>query len=543
MVLPVSPLTTATRAVLAPMLLYALAVVPRYPGAAMHWLAIEPALVLAVMLVVPRRAERGLRALVVLVYALVLALSAASWGTGLAFGRTFELARDYRLPVFGWNVFAHAIGYATAVAVLVAVIVAIACLLVLLFRSLRAWTHATVPQRLRYAALAALMLIALLALGLMRTQPVAPVYERIAVQARHYLERRNERRAFQRELQAPPMDARADLGRLAGQNVLFVFVESYGRTLFERALYADTVKSRLADFERRIGEAGFAARSGWLTSPTVGGQSWLAHATLLSGLWIDSQPRYEALIASDRISLNRRFRQAGWRTVAVMPAITRAWPESAWFSYDRVYASDDLGYEGEPFNWVTMPDQYTLAALQRAELDPAGTQPVMIEAALISSHAPWVPIPPLMEWSRIGNGAVFNDYARAGDPPVEVWKDADRVRTQYRKAIDYSLATLASFIAERADDNLVLVILGDHQPAPIITGNNASRDVPMHIVSADPAVLKAVKGWGWKHGMTPDANTPVWRMDTFYDRFLSAFDSNADAGQPPSPAGTPAQPK
>ena len=137
MVLPVSSLTTATRAVLAPMLLYALAVVPRYPGAAMHWLAIEPALVLAAMLVVPRRAERGLRALVVLVYALVLALSAASWGTGLAFGRTFELARDYRLPVFGWNVFAHAIGYAPAVAVLVAVIVAIACLLVLLFRSLR----------------------------------------------------------------------------------------------------------------------------------------------------------------------------------------------------------------------------------------------------------------------------------------------------------------------------------------------------------------------------------------------------------------------
>ncbi|MES1931763.1 hypothetical protein T35B1_04103 [Salinisphaera shabanensis T35B1] len=523
------------------MLLYALAVVPRYPGAAMHWLAIEPALVLAAMLVVPRRAERGLRALVVLVYALVLALSAASWGTGLAFGRTFELARDYRLPVFGWNVFTHAIGYATAVAVLVAVIVAIACLLVLLFRSLRAWTHATVPQHLRYAALAALMLIALLALGLMRTQPVAPVYERIAVQARHYLERRNERRAFQRELQAPPMDARADLGRLAGQNVLFVFVESYGRTLFERALYADTVKSRLAGFERRIGEAGFAARSGWLTSPTVGGQSWLAHATLLSGLWIDSQPRYEALIDSDRISLNRRFRQAGWRTVAVMPAITRAWPQAEWFGYDRLYASDDLGYEGEPFNWVTMPDQFTLAALQRAELADTARPPVMIEAALISSHAPWVPIPPLLDWSTLGDGRVFDDYARAGDPPVEVWKDPDRVRAQFLKAIDYSLETLASFIAERASDDLVLVILGDHQPAPIITGDNASRDVPIHIVAADPAVVAAIDDWDWAKGMTPHAATPVWRMDDFYAHFLSAFAGDAERTPPRVGSAAPAR--
>ncbi|MES1940056.1 hypothetical protein T5B8_07423 [Salinisphaera sp. T5B8] len=536
-------MTTAVRVLVAPLLLYALAALPLRPGGSVTCMPIEPALVLAAMLCVPRRAERGLRVLVVLGYGLLLALTAADWGTGLAFGRSFELARDYRLPVFGWNVFAHVVGYGLAVVALVAAIVVIGLLLYLLFRGLAVWTRTAGPHRLRYAALVAALLIAPLTVSLTRSQTAAPVYERIALHAHQYLARRTERRAFQRSLQTPAVDAGTDLARLAGKNVLFVFVESYGRTVFERALYAETIGPRLRAFEHTIAAAGFRARSGWLTSPTVGGQSWLAHATLLSGLWIDSQPRYEALIASDRISLNRRFRQAGWRTVAVMPAITRAWPESAWFSYDRVYASDDLGYEGEPFNWVTMPDQYTLAALQRAELDPAGTQPVMIEAALISSHAPWVPIPPLMEWSRIGNGAVFNDYARAGDPPVEVWKDADRVRTQYRKAIDYSLATLASFIAERADDNLVLVILGDHQPAPIITGNNASRDVPMHIVSADPAVLEAVEGWGWKHGMTPDANTPVWRMDTFYDRFLSAFDSNADAGQPPSPAGTPAQPK
>ena len=48
-----------------------------------------------------------------------------------------------------------------------------------------------------------------------------------------------------------------------------------------------------------------------------------------------------------------------------MPAITLPWPEADWFGYDRVLAARDLGYRGQPFNWVTMPDQFTLAAFER----------------------------------------------------------------------------------------------------------------------------------------------------------------------------------
>jgi hypothetical protein len=33
--------------------------------------------------------------------------------------------------------------------------------------------------------------------------------------------------------------------------------------------------------------AGFSAKSTFLTSPTFGGISWLAHSTLQSGMWID----------------------------------------------------------------------------------------------------------------------------------------------------------------------------------------------------------------------------------------------------------------
>jgi hypothetical protein len=73
------------------------------------------------------------------------------------------------------------------------------------------------------------------------------------------------------------------------------------------------------------------------------------------------------------------------------------------------------------------------------------------------------------------------------------------------------------------DDNLVLVFLGDHQPASVVSGQGASHDVPITIVARDPAVLDRISGWGWQSGLKPNAQAPVWRMDSFRDRFLSAF--------------------
>src|SRR3546814_19561763 len=93
----------------------------------------------------------------------------------------------------------------------------------------------------------------------------------------------------------------------------------------------------------------------------VGGQSWLAHGSVLSGLWIDDQRRYDSLMASDRRTLVHGFRRAGWRTVAAMPAITMPWPEGDYFGFDTVYAAGALGYRGAPFHWVPMPEPYTIA--------------------------------------------------------------------------------------------------------------------------------------------------------------------------------------
>ncbi|PZQ48014.1 MAG: sulfatase [Rhodovulum sulfidophilum] len=356
-------------------------------------------------------------------------------------------------------------------------------------------------------------------LGEARTTAIAAAHLRDAVAASEDISR------FRAAAAGDPRAADAPgaiLPALAGHDVFVVFVESYGRSALENPLYAPTIRATLAASAEALASEGLAARSGWLTAPMVGGQSWFAHGTLLAGIRIDSQARYGALIESQRETLPRLAQRAGWRSVAVMPAITLPWPEARYFGYDTVLAAKDLGYAGPPFNWVTMPDQFTLASFERQALDPAPRPPVIAEIALISSHAPWTPIPPLLPWDALGDGEVFDAYARAGESPEALWRDPDKVRAQYRAAIDYALRTVLAFAGRRAETAPLFVILGDHQPANFVSGDPVSRDVPIHLVGP-PELVDRIAGWGWAPGLLPDPATPAWPMEDFRDRFLDAF--------------------
>ena len=85
---------------------------------------------------------------------------------------------------------------------------------------------------------------------------------------------------------------------------------------------------------------GFHARSGWLRSPTFGGISWLAHSTLQTGLWIDSQQRYDQVLSGDRFTLSQAFGSAGWRTVSDVPSDDGAWAQGRrFYGFDQMYDS------------------------------------------------------------------------------------------------------------------------------------------------------------------------------------------------------------
>lgn len=313
---------------------------------------------------------------------------------------------------------------------------------------------------------------------------------------------------------------------LRGKDIIFTFIESYGRSAIEDPIMAPGVDQTLSDSTAALAKAGFHAKSGWLTSSTYGGGSWFGHSTTLSGLWIDNQQRYRTVMASDHLSLTKAFQKTGaWDTVGIMPGVQKSWPEQKYYGLDRVYNAFQMGYKGPKFSWSTMPDQYALESFQRLEHGKKRDKPLMSEIILTSSHQPWAPIPKMVDWEDVGNGSIFDAIQKEGLKVSDIYNDQTKSREEYGKSIQYSVTALTQWMERYASDNTVLVFLGDHQPIAKVSGDKASRDVPISIVAKDPKVLEKVDSWNWTDGLRPAHDAPVWKMDLFRDRFLTAYGS------------------
>jgi phosphatidylglycerophosphate synthase len=311
---------------------------------------------------------------------------------------------------------------------------------------------------------------------------------------------------------------------LRGKDVLLVFVESYGRFAVQDPSVSPRIDAVLERGDAQLRAAGFSSRSAFLTSPTFGGLSWLAHSTLQAGVRVDGQRRYDQLVERDRLTLTRAFKRAGWRAVGAMPGNRRAWAEGrTFYGYDAVYDRRNFGYRGPGFGVAPMPDQYTFLALQRRELAKRGRPPLFAEVDLISSHAPWTRIPRFIPWGDVGDGSIYDRLPSEESTRASLFGDSERARAAYGLSIEYSLNSFFSFVQRYGHEDLVLVLLGDHQPATVVTGQGASHDVPISVIAHDPEVLDQIDGWRWQDGMSPSPRAPVWPMEAFRDRFLTAF--------------------
>ncbi|MEU6657259.1 CDP-alcohol phosphatidyltransferase [Streptomyces sp. NPDC046900] len=313
---------------------------------------------------------------------------------------------------------------------------------------------------------------------------------------------------------------------LRGKDMVFTFIESYGRSAIEDPVMAPGVDRTLDAGTQALAKAGFHAKSGWLTSATYGGSSWLGHSTFMSGLWVNNQNRYRTVTASDHLTLTEAFKKSGaWDTVGIMPGVQKGWPEAKWYGLDKVYNAFQLGYKGPKFSWSTMPDQYALEQFQQRVHGKKHDKPLASFVILTSSHQPWAPIPKMVGWDQLGDGSVFDAIQKAGNNPADVIADSARSKEEYGKSVQYSVTALTQWLERYGNEDTVLVFLGDHQPISRVSGNHASRDVPCTIVAKDPKVLDKIADWGWTDGLRPAHNAPVWKMSSFRDRFLTAYGS------------------
>jgi len=484
-------------------------------------LPVEVPVILLALMWSPRFLSGLIRVILVASLSLLILLRVADIGSYLAFNRRFNPMVELHLIGDGWNLASQSIGLIEAgISVLLAVLI-ILFVCALLFRGLG------LIARLRRGARTGLSVlcggIVLLAIPVLAKQAAEerslPLQAELLGEVKsRWLDIRKsvaDLAAFNKAL--PNDSAIADglpaFEALAGKDVIILFVESYGRSYIDGDGFAPAARARLETAEELISEAGLSVKSAWIDSPIRGGRSWLAHATLMSGLKIDSQARFDRLISSRRMSLNRLFGEAGWHTAGLMPAIQLAWPEGRWYGYDQTLDAKALNYKGEKFGWVTMPDQYTLAAFESG-IRRTSEKPVMAEIALISSHAPWTPLPTeVLPWEMIGDGSVFGGRYREGPSTAEVWSDRNTVRRQFAASLGYMLELIVSYLVHFADDAL-FIILGDHQPAAIVNGWDANAHVPMHVVSKDTELLQRLPDSFFTDGMLPSASQRAQPMES-----------------------------
>ena len=324
------------------------------------------------------------------------------------------------------------------------------------------------------------------------------------------------------DLPEPPLPGVPALG---GADLYLIFVESYGAAAFEEPQRRARLREATDRLAADAAAGGFDFRSAQIQSPTFGGGSWRAHASLLSGVWVDREARYRALLASDRVSLVRLFGEAGYRTVAFEPGIRGDWPDGDWYGFDRIYDRDGLDYRGPPIGWWKVPDQFTLHALHQREIRGA-SRPLFAKVSLILSHIPYWPVPPYVEpWSRFDSGTAYEGPLRS--VAHDDYRDLAELSERYALGLEHQFRILGGFLRGFVPRRALVVVLGDHQPPKLALHDSDTWAAPIHLFSRDPALLSPFESLGFTRSLVPLAGSS-WRMSDFPRDLAALFPGGAD---------------
>ncbi len=490
---------------------------------------VEGLLLVGLAVVLPPSARRIVAIGAGVALTLVILLRAIGAGFALVLAREFHLLGDWPNVRKGYEVVRDTESQATAIVVTgIVVLAALGLLVLVVWAALRVCRIAGEHRRESLGGIVALGIIWLACAAVGGSAGSVAAASSVELVGSTVNQVRTDQRAsvdFGDVLQTDAFAGRSGkqlVGALDGKDVLLVWFESYGRTALEGPM-SPGIRDIVAAGNRELADAGYATRSAFLTSPVVGAGSWLAHASLQSGVWTDTELRYGQLLGSDRLSLTSAFEKAGYRTVFVVPANTLDWPEgAAYYGFDKLYDSRNVGYEGPKFGYASMPDQYTLEHFRRTELTKPHRRPVFAELDLVSSHYRWGKLPDLIEWKDVGDGSVFAPMAEQGSS-IDGRRNPKTSSRLYGESVEYTWRAIVSFLTTYPDPDRVVIVAGDHQPHAFVGGVGANRDAPITVIAQDPDVIRRISDWGWQPGLRPKPDAPVWRMDAFRNRFFTAY--------------------
>jgi hypothetical protein len=325
----------------------------------------------------------------------------------------------------------------------------------------------------------------------------------------------------------PTPSMSSDLSRVADADVVLMFVESYGAVAWQRP---DFVR-RLAEPRRQLSDdiraTGRRVVSGYVESPTYGGSSWFAHISLLSGIEIRDPNANTVLMTQRRETMVGAFARRGFRTIALMPGLWDPWPEGSFYGFQDIYGGERLDYKGPEFGWWALPDQFTLAKFDAVEVARQSRPPLFVFFPTVSTHTPFTPTPPYQsDWKRVVTAHPFDDaVVKEAFNQQPDWMD---LSPSYGNAVAYAYQVLGGYLRQREGHDFVFIVLGDHQPPALVSGEGQPWDVPVHIIASRPPVLDRLAAHGFHEGLDP-SGPRIAKMHELLPALLDAF---GDSGRP-----------
>ena len=292
------------------------------------------------------------------------------------------------------------------------------------------------------------------------------------------------------------------LGALGGRDVYLIMLESVGAITYDDAHAARTLGPSRERFAADIAASGRHVVTAFFRSPTFAGGSDLAQLGVLSGIDLSDPMRHDLLLTTQRPTLISLFKAQGYQTFGLYPALNWEWPERAFYGFDVFLERRDLGYAGPAMGFWELPDQFTAARFEKIHPRDNGAPPRFVFFPTITCHLPFSPVPPYQaDWSRVLAAQPFDEaetHQTLAQKPN--WLN---MAPDYLRMVNYTYQWLGAYFRQPEPREAIYVLVGDHQPAANITGEGASWDVPVHIVSRDSKLLGRFIEQGFRPGMEP----------------------------------------
>jgi len=322
-------------------------------------------------------------------------------------------------------------------------------------------------------------------------------------------------------------------------NIYLLMVESYGKILLDHDETKSKYLSFISGMEDSLHKKNWYMASNFSHSPIFGGRSWLSMGTLLTGTLIKDEAIYSYFInrVNDYPHLIHFLNRQGYHTFALQP-LNRTRPGYTLTSYEKFYQYktyinfNDLDFDGPAFGFRNIPDQYSLNYAYETYLKPA-TPPLFLFFLTVSSHSPWIDLPPYLEdWSSMKDQSqvrLAQKYYRTENKLRESFLShfsGGIGLNEYLQHMIYELRMIQDFILNEVPENSLVIVIGDHQP-PITADPDPDFNTPLHIISQDEKLIQSFERFGFIKGLNLDqGGTKGIRHEGLYSLLIHILSKN-----------------